>query len=292
MRRAAVSGRRRERVRPAPMLGQRAVGSARAAARIAALVRKPASPPPSCRRRCAGAGRLHPVWLLRAKRSPSAARGRCSTAEPLQLLSRPRAHRGRLVGHRARRARLLHRPGRRRRAGLDLPRATAAVSRGGRPGLVHARSLRVATSSRRQPAGRVYGRQPAGPGRRPGHFHLWAQMKVTKAKGLNYLAQALGLKPVAVCVAPRNRFGLLAGRSPLTRRRISWASILSSLRSKNARHSIFVFPIPKKYDAAPAARKPARKRLHLARCNTNRHGFPAKRAGHIVLRLFALPTFI
>jgi hypothetical protein len=24
----------------------------------------------------------------------------------------------------------------------------------------------------------------AGPGRRPGNFHLWAQMKVTKAKGL------------------------------------------------------------------------------------------------------------
>ena len=35
----------------------------------------------------------------------------------------------------------------------------------------------------------------AGPGRRPGNFHLLAQMKVTKAKGLKtHLALALNCK--------------------------------------------------------------------------------------------------
>ena len=38
----------------------------------------------------------------------------------------------------------------------------------------------------------------AGPGRRPGNFHLLAQMKVTKAKGLNtHLVNALGRKELA-----------------------------------------------------------------------------------------------
>jgi protein ImuB len=60
-----------------------------------------------------------------ARRAALAAASRRPAAQPAVGAG---ADRGGLVGRRARRARLLHRRGRRRRAGLDLPRALAAVS--------------------------------------------------------------------------------------------------------------------------------------------------------------------
>ncbi len=84
--------------------------------------RAEASMPPSRRRGAAG---LAAAGRRAARRAALAAAARRPAAQPAVG---PRADRGRLVGRRARRARLLHRRSGRRRAGLDLPRAVAAVS--------------------------------------------------------------------------------------------------------------------------------------------------------------------
>ena len=123
---------RRSAVRP-PRAGRGRRGSARSDDGAAAA---------------SAASSSRPVWLQEVVEPLAELRSRPLARRPsAQPPVRPRADRSGLVGRGSGRARLLHRRGRRRRAGLDLPSPPAALGGGReRKRLVSSRPLRIAES--------------------------------------------------------------------------------------------------------------------------------------------------
>ena len=107
------------------------------------------------------------------------------------------------------------------------------------------------------------------PARQPGHFHLLAQMKVTKAKGLNTMSLA------DVARDPRR---LMGEGGPCE----AWTVAVTAKEPEMSCRSKWI-ELPEAHPSEP---------LDRSRIDLHRPNPLAGRSGQIVLRPFALPTFI